>query len=105
MCGGSFSVQVIWEDGEDLARVFGGKLVPELVNALLGRLFLHFWCGWWWTFVYNGVCSRVWSSGVDNVKIRYLRSHCGLTGLQRDNYWRTEVWDRMESEPLPSGES
>lgn len=41
MCGGALGVEVVGQDGEDLAWVFCGELVPELVDILLGMLLLH----------------------------------------------------------------
>lgn len=41
MDGGSLGVEVVRQEGKDLTRVFGGELVPELVDRVLRVLFLH----------------------------------------------------------------
>jgi len=43
--GSAFGVEIVGQDGEDLAGMFGGELVPELVDASLRGLFLH--CDAW----------------------------------------------------------
>jgi len=70
MCRSALCVEVVRQDGEYLAGVFGRKVVPELVNALLGRLLLHSepWANWW-SFGSNAVSFRLWSGDVNDVNI------------------------------------
>ena len=35
--GSSLGIEIVWKDGEELAGIFGGELLPELINALLSR--------------------------------------------------------------------
>jgi hypothetical protein len=39
MSSGSFRIQIVGQYGKDLAGMFGRELVPEVINASLGRVF------------------------------------------------------------------
>lgn len=76
--GGAFGVEVVRQDCEDLPRMLGGELVPELVNALLGRLLLDRQPRSRYrskSFSNHTRSSRLRSGDVDEIVRGYLRCH------------------------------
>jgi hypothetical protein len=70
MCRSPLRVEVIRQDGKYLAGMLGRKVVPELVNALLGRLLLHSesWANCW-SFWSDAASSGLWSGDINDVNI------------------------------------
>lgn len=73
----AFRVDVVRQDSKHFARMLGREVVPELIDALLRRLFLHPKAGpcRHWIFVDHAVSSGLWSGDVYHVDLRDLRVH------------------------------
>jgi hypothetical protein len=92
----SLRIEVIGKDGEDLARMFCGELVPELLNGSLGSLLLHFsHRSSLYFFVMDDRRSATRSSrAAEELTSRVMRCHCEEIGNGRRQWraWRQIAW-------------